>query len=263
MKKLTTKLAAGGYYDHIYHTEEEAKALNLDYVPIREASYVGQWVLLDDGFVTPVCWLLKPEGKPARMCRVGNGMFDIIQKKRPITSEEKENRYSISGKSGFNLWKDKKIDRNDLKILKFVHEYIMTGDAFKAFAHVQKIKGRKRWAGHELKGFMQNKELKAMIRDEVKTVLSKLGVSDEYIVSKYKDIIEDLDEKTSDRIRCLETLTDIAGTKDRETNITTTEGFIGFNKNQLKDGEESFMEIGDKEETKVIGAAHFKETKTS
>ena len=85
---------------------------------------------------------------------------------------------------------------------------------------------------------MKKEEVQKMVSEERKKVLQEEGVSSNWIVARYKDIIE-FGEKDSDKLRSLDSLSKISGlfsTETKQEQLTVWSGFTDEQMEALKDG---------------------------
>ena len=73
-----------------------------------------------------------------------------------------------------------------------------------------------------------------MISEETKKILGEVGIDEEYLLIKTKDIIDNYDARDSDKLRALEMMMKIAGMfpNDKKTESLTV--FQGFTREQLQ-----------------------------
>ena len=81
---------------------------------------------------------------------------------------------------------------------------------------------------------LQTKRITKLINEETKKILGEVGIDEEYLLSRTKDIIDNYDARDSDKLRALEMMMKIAGMfpNDKKTESLTV--FQGFTKEQLQ-----------------------------
>ena len=81
---------------------------------------------------------------------------------------------------------------------------------------------------------LKTKRIKKLVSEETKKMLGEVGIDEEYLLAKVKDIIDNFDARDSDKLRALEMMMKIAGMfpNDKKTESLTV--FQGFTKEQLQ-----------------------------
>ena len=237
--------AIKGIDNYIYDNIKEFQALKPDtpYVEIWRQANEGDWVKTDDGYF---CQILKKGNVGAtQYVRTILGMFSIKNEKVEMLGEEGivENIYSFSG--NYKAIQDYK--KNDLSAKETLFaRYIASGvDAIESFRKVYPNAKKESYIKDKTQRLLKKESVQKMIKDEIKEVLAEEGVTPEWIVAKYRDIV-DLSERDTDKLRSLDALSKISGLFDTEQKKEQLTVWAGFSPEQL----EALNSGG---ETKLIG----------
>ena len=82
-----------------------------------------------------------------------------------------------------------------------------------------------------------------MVKEEIQKILNEEGVTPEWIIGKYRDIVA-LSDSDSNKLRSLESLTKIAGlfdTEKKQEQLTVFQGFTPKQLEALQGGKETNM----------------------
>ena len=81
---------------------------------------------------------------------------------------------------------------------------------------------------------LKTTRVKKLISEETKKMLGEVGIDEEYLLSKIKEIIEGMESRDSDKLRALEMMMKVAGMfpNDKKTESLTV--FQGFSREQLQ-----------------------------
>tara|TARA_R110001599_G_scaffold15629_3_gene65160 strand:+ start:122 stop:955 length:834 start_codon:yes stop_codon:yes gene_type:complete len=198
----------------------------------------GDWVYTDDGFI---CQILKKSSvnhpgykTPRTMIRTVCGSFICEQKSHTILGDNGivENIYTFSGNSKAvkSYVKDRKMNNREFLFARYVVSGSKPTSAYKkAYPEAKNENYIKR----KSKILLQKKEIRTMVDEEIQSILNGEGVTPEWIIAKYKDII-DLSESDSNKLRSLESLTKIAGLFDTDKKQEQLTVFQGFTPKQLE-----------------------------
>lgn len=198
----------------------------------------GDWVYTDDGFI---CQILKKSSvnhpgykTPRTMIRTVCGSFICEQKSHTILGDNGivENIYTFSGNSKAvkSYVKDRKMNNREFLFARYVVSGSKPTSAYKkAYPEAKNENYIKR----KSKILLQKKEIRTMVDEEIQSILNGEGVTAEWIIAKYKDII-DLSESDSNKLRSLESLTKIAGLFDTDKKQEQLTVFQGFTPKQLE-----------------------------
>ena len=243
---------------YLFDNIEEFKALKPEEVisgSWREGNE-GDWVTTDDGYVVEILkksLISHPKyEKPRTYVRTVCGSYIVEQKSHQILGEQgiAENIYHFSGNNDSK--KDYRQDRK-LKSREFVFaRYVAEGnDVISAYRKAYPRAKDKKYIAEKTSTLLNKKEIRTMVKEEIKKILDDEGVTPKWIIEKYKDIA-DVSERDSDRLRSLEALSKISGLFETDTKKEQLAVFQGFTPEQL----ESF----NGKETKLVAAGE-KESK--
>tara|TARA_R100000234_G_scaffold99847_2_gene68539 strand:+ start:3655 stop:4398 length:744 start_codon:yes stop_codon:yes gene_type:complete len=234
-------------YDNI--KEFEAFQPNKPLVYDWRLSNEGDWVLTDDDFVCQI--LKKGNVGTTEYVRTVLGMFSINNNNVKMLGDEGivENIYSFSG--NYKAIQDyKKSDLNAKETL--FARYIASGvDAIESFRKVYPNAKKESYIKDKTQRLLKKENVQKMIKEEIKEVLAEEGVTPEWIIAKYRDIV-DLSERDTDKLRSLDALSKIAGLFDTEQKKEQLTVWAGFSPEQLE-------AINNGGETKLIGHQDKKE----
>ena len=187
----------------------------------------GDWVLTDDGCV---CQILKKSKIGKKMCiRTLCGTYDVNGSVQMIGDNGiVDNIYSFSGKHSFDT------DKVSAKQHLFA-QYVAKGDnAIDAYKKAHPDAKSESYIKHRTSSLLKTESVQKMIKKEIQEVLASEGVTPEWIIGKYKTVV-DIADKESDCLRALESLTKIAGMFDtQDTKSEQLTVWAGFSPEQLE-----------------------------
>ena len=198
----------------------------------------GDWVYTDDGYI---CQILKkskvshPGYKTSRtMIRTVCGSFICEQKSHKILGENGivENIYTFSGNynATYSRSKDRKLKNREFLFAR----YVAAGEnAVDAYKKAYPMAEDKKYIKEKSNFLLKKEEIRTMVKEEIKKILSEEGVTPEWLIGKYRDIV-DLSERDSDKLRSLESLAKISGLFDTEAKKEQLTVFQGFTSKQLE-----------------------------
>ena len=214
---------------YLYDNLGEFQAFVQD-VPVSEdwrLADEGDWVLTDDGYV---CQILKKSKIGKKMCiRTLCGTYDVTAKFDMIGEKGiADNIYSFSGKHSFDT--DKVSGKQQL-----FAQYVAKGDnAIEAYKKSHPDAKSESYIKRRTSSLLKTESVQKMIKKEIQEVLASEGVTPEWIIGKYKNVV-DIADKESDCLRALESLTKIAGLFDtQETKSEQLTVWAGFSPEQLE-----------------------------
>jgi len=186
----------------------------------------GDWVLTDDGYVCQVFRLAKI-GK--KMClRTLCGTFNTdVNTKMLGENGIVDNIYSFSGKhSSYDKISGKQ---------KLFAQYVARGDnAINAYKKAHPDAKSESYIKHRTSSLLKTESVQKMIKKEIQECLASEGVTPEWIIGRYKTIV-DVADRESDCLRALESLTKIAGLFDtQDTKSEQLTVWAGFTPEQLE-----------------------------
>ena len=184
----------------------------------------GDWVLTDDAYV---CQVLR---KCKKMCmRTLCGTYDVGAKFQMLGENGiVDNIYSFSGKHSFDT--DRVSGRQQL-----FAQYVAKGDnAIEAYKKSHPDAKSESYIKHRTSSLLKTESVQKMIKKEIQECLSSEGVTPEWIIGKYKTVV-DVADRESDCLRALESLTKIAGMFDtQDTKSEQLTVWAGFSPEQLE-----------------------------
>ena len=166
------------------------------------------WVLTDDGYVCQVLRLSKIGKKMCLRTLCGTFNTDVNTK---MLGEDGivDNIYSFSGKYSSDT--DKISGRQQL-----FAQYVAKGDnAIEAYKKSHPDAKSESYIKHRTSSLLKTESVQKMIKKEIQECLASEGVSPEWIIGKYKNLV-DMADRESDCLRALESLTKIAGLFDTQ-----------------------------------------------
>ena len=214
---------------YLYDNLNEFKAFVQDIAVIEDwrQGMEGDWILTDDECV---CQVLKRSKIGKKMCiRTLCGTFDVGAKFQMLGEKGiADNIYSFSGKHSFDT------DRVSGKQQLFA-QYVAKGDnAIDAYKKSHPDAKSESYIKHRTSSLLKTESVQKMIKKEIQECLASEGVTPEWIIGKYKTVI-DVAERDSDCLRALESLTKIGGlfdTQDKKSEELTV--WAGFSPEQLE-----------------------------
>ncbi len=224
----------------LYDDESEFYAFNPNETIVGDWRHgdVHDWVSTDDGYICQVLARTKlnhPGYKnPRTMIRTVCGSFIVEQKTHKMLGEfgVAQNIYTFSGNydAKYEREKDRKLKSREFLFARYVASGDNTMNAYKKA--YPKAKNEKYIRG-KVSTLLNKEEVKTMVKEEIKKILTEEGVSPEWIIAKYKDIA-DISDRDSDRLRSLEALAKMAGLFDTEKKQEQLTVFTGFTPEQME-----------------------------
>ena len=198
----------------------------------------GDWVYTDDGYI---CQILKksqvshPGYKtPRTMIRTVCGSFICEQKSHKILGDKGvvENIYTFSGnsKAKISYVKDRKMINREFLFAR----YVASGEnALTAYKKAYPMAKNENYIKKKSNFLLQKEEIRSMVKEEIQKILNEEGVTPEWIIGKYRDIVA-LSDSDSNKLRSLESLTKIAGLFDTEKKQEQLTVWTGFTEEQME-----------------------------
>ena len=208
-------------------TVSEAKERKIAYLEDwRQVIREGDWIKTDDGYVAQVIKLGYLNTKLQKDGYVGicTGTF-LMRKGVELTTEKRECRSTFDGK-----FPNKTIRLNE-RVKEFVQLYASGIDRITAYMQVWPT-DEPRYARVRSDALLKHEGVKKLLREEVKTALEKLGIDDEWLLTKYKTVVENTRSDTA-RLRAMDSLSEITGLKSKDTQKTSVTLFQGLDSNEL------------------------------
>ena len=214
----------------------------------------GEWVFTDDGFVCQILRKLdvKENDESSVSCiRTVCGTFIAKDTSKEMLGEDgfAENIYTFSGtnssKSKFNKRK-----RNSRELL--FARYIAEGrDSVEAYKLAYPDARNSRYIKKRTERLLKTETINKMITDERRKKLDEEGVTDNWLIERYKTIA-DLAENDNAKLRSLDSLAKISGlldTEEKKSEELTI--WAGFSPEQLeevkKDGKPQIIAHAEKD----------------
>ena len=218
-----------GTRHYLYDNLEEFKALVPD-IPITHSWRTGKegdWIITDDNCV---CQILKKSMIGKETCiRTVCGTYSIDTASTMLGERGiADNIYSFSGKYSSDS------DRMSGK-QKLFAQYVARGDnAIDAYRKSHPDAKSESYIKHRTSSLLKTENVQKMIKKEIQECLASEGVTPEWIIGKYKTVV-DIADKESDCLRALESLTKIAGMFDtQDTKSEQLTVWAGFSPEQLE-----------------------------
>ena len=208
----------------------------------------GDWVYTDDGYI---CQILKKSSvshpgykTPRTMIRTVCGSFICEQKSHKILGDKGvvENIYTFSGnsKAKISYVKDRKMNNREFLFAR----YVASGEnALSAYKKAYPMAQNENYIKKKSNFLLQKEEIRTMVKEEIQKILNEEGVTPEWIIGKYRDIVA-LSDSDSNKLRSLESLTKIAGlfdTEKKQEQLTVFQGFTPKQLEALQGGKETNM----------------------
>ena len=230
---------------YLYDNVEEFKVFvpDTDYSEDWREGTEGDWVLTDDDYV---CQILRMSKIGKKTCiRTLCGTFDVNGSYKMFGDDGiVDNIYSFSGKYSFDS--DKITGKQRL-----FAQYVAKGDnAVDAYKKAHPDAKSESYIKHRTSSLLKTESIQKMIKKEIQECLASEGVTPEWIIGKYKTIV-DIADKESDCLRALESLTKISGLFDtqekKSEQLTVWAGFSPEQLEALKNGNEKLIAHAEKE----------------
>ena len=234
-----------GIHHYLYDDIQEFQALKPDTLYVEDWRHAneGDWVLTDDGYI---CQILKKGDIGAKVfVRTVLGMFVIDAKNVKMLGDEGivENIYSFSGNyKTIQAYKKNNINAKETLFARYVASGI---DKIEAFKKVYPSAKKDSYIKDKTQRLLKKESVQSMIKDEIKKVLADEGVTPEWIIGQYRDIVS-LSERDTDKLRSLDALSKISGLFDTEQKKEQLTVWAGFSPEQLE-------ALNNGGETKLIG----------
>jgi hypothetical protein len=192
----------------------------------------GDWVFTDD---MHICQVLKRgtiyekvDQRSKDFIRTVCGTFIIQKKCHKMMGEYgiPENIYAFSGnfRAKRTYQGENKLNNKEFLFARYVAEGYDTVDAYKK---VYKKSKSPQYIERKTSSMLKKESIRKMVKEEIKKILEEEGVTNEWIIGRYRDIA-DLAERDSDKLRSLESLSKISGlfeTEKKQEQLTVWQGF--------------------------------------
>ena len=229
-----------GIENYLYDDAEEFRAFNpdIDIVGNWRVGTTRDWVYTDDGYVLQILKrsALKHPGykTPRNVVLTICGSYIIEQKTHQILGEKgvAQNIYSFSGNYDaiYERAKERKLNNREFLFA----QYVAAGDgAVSAYKKAYPKAKDEDYIKKKTNVLLKKEEIRTMVKEEIKKILADEGVSPEYVVQKYKMIV-DLSDRDTDKLRSLEALSKMLGLFDTEKKQEQLTVFQGFTPEQME-----------------------------
>jgi hypothetical protein len=220
---------------HVYEDLSELPQ-GLVYLKDWRKAEIGDWVLADDGCILQVLRknsMAKRRGKVRVAYTVGTctGTF-LVSNNNQMDTIRRKNIYSMSGKHTQQSAIDrKKMTSNEALFAFHLASGLSPEDSYIKSFRTKSHKYAKIQAGILVK----SERVRKAMKEELKPVLSALGISPELVLEGIKDIATDEEAKHSDKLKALFELGEILELKETQK-VTEVTGalFQGFEPQQLE-----------------------------
>lgn len=225
MPNVVEYVGKKGKEAHYVYPRAEADREGIPYVEKwREVEREGQWVLTDDGYVVEALAISKMRGG-SRTIRTCTGTF-LISPSIVLDTKPRESRYTLNG-IPVNRQPFRMTDRIEV----WARLYANGMNPFKAFRQVFGGSSTAH-AERRIHYLLRQREVMDVVKDELDSLLKKLGIDEEFILKNFKELAEDADNDNA-RIAATKALANIVGLmKPREP--ASSNVFLGFQTEELK-----------------------------
>ena len=195
----------------------------------RESS-TGDWILTDDGQVCRILYrgTFKNGNEYVRTILGSYPVRDAIQ----ITGKIADDIYRFTK---YTTHRKQRIDEKKPNSREIVFaKYVANGmPPEQAYLRLYKTNDSQ-YSKTASTALLKTTRVKKLITEETKKMLGEVGIDEEYLLSRTKDIIDNYDARDSDKLRALEMMMKIAGMfpNDKKTESLTV--FQGFSREQLQ-----------------------------
>mgnify|MGYP003134857801 CR=1 FL=1 len=247
-----------GIKNFLYDSEKEFNILmpNCEIKGNWRECHEGDWAYTDDMFV---CQILKRSPifdevsqKNKTLVRTVCGTYIVERHTMKMLGDRgiPDNIYAFS-KTFNSKVRYQKDNKRQIKEVLFA-KYVARGDnVVSAFKKVFKGANNKSYISRKTNELLKKESVVKMVKKEVELILKNEGVTPEWIVEQYKQIV-DLSERDTDKLRSLEALSKMSGLFDTEKKTEQISvGFAGFldpAQKELLDGEETRVIEDDSQE---------------
>ncbi len=216
-----------GNKEYVFDNEEEFRNM-LPLEPLKadwKTAPIGSYVLTDDSQVVKILH------KEHNYVRTLLGMRRT-DKDYTLEGEPAKNIYSFAKDvDHYEAVKNRK-SPTSREIL--FARYVADGkEAIEAYLSAYRTNNYK-YAKHQAKILLKQERIIRMISKENSKSLEKMGIDSDYLFSKTKEVIENLDGKDSDKLRAIELLMKIKDMFPKEEKREALTVFQGFSNEQLK-----------------------------
>lgn len=222
MRTVSYKGRSGPESHTIYDIEEAQELAIPFYEDWRTAQQKGDYVKTEDGFVVEVLNVGRRDDKLVWI-RTCTGSYTALQN---LTAEDRECRWTFNGRNP---------GRNDTRPNKIFARMVAHGmDLVEAYMQTHpRAKNRQR-ARYRAMALFESKSVQKIVSEELGDILTKLGITKEYVLKGYKDLVEDADSD-SVKISALNSLSKVVGLITEKKEETRAGLFLGFSRDEMKE----------------------------
>jgi len=216
--------------EHVVYDSLDEVPKDLRYLDDWRKGEVGDWILTDDDCVLQVLrvgYLSRPTAKERTMKYVGTctGTF-IAQSDYKMDADRRDQIYTFSGRTPMDYVENReRITACETAFAQFIAAGMNRKDAYMSAFETKNPKHATHMAGI----LMKQERVRTVVREELKPVLSKLGINAEFVLDGIRSIAE-AGERDGDKLKALFELADILEIKEKKKEITAIGGavFKGF-----------------------------------
>ena len=210
---------------------------------------VGEWVRADDGHIIQILRagsMLSQGRYSTSYVGTCTGTF-ICSDKSKMDTNKRKNIYSFGGdKTQYESVRDREnLTAQEAIFAKYIARQIPPEEAYqKAFGTKEK-----KYAKIRAGVLMKTERVVKAVSEELDDVFEELGVDLRYLVGSAKNVVDDEENRTSDKLSALKMLWDAKGVvkKEKQTQITGAV-FQGFKDKELQNVQVRELGAGNKEE---------------
>lgn len=202
---------------HKIYTVDEAVAAGISPVPWKSA-VTGEWAISDDGFVMEVFrqWRSK---RGVNLIQTVRGTF--LSSGLKFLNEKRESRSTYTGKS----YDGKFYFSDRLKL--WAVRVAAGGNPESVYREIFGDKTSKRYVAEKVARLLREEEVLEFMKAELKPIMEKLGITQEFVLKGYLDMYRDGDISEHVRLKCLNEMAVLTGVKDKDE-APIGGGFLGF-----------------------------------
>lgn len=201
---------------HEIYSRQEADELSMAYVPWREAK-CGDWCLTDDDFVMEVFWQALNKGR--NMIRNVRGTF-MASPGLKCLNEPRDCRSTYTGKK----YMDRFYFSTRLKAWAVLVAHGSNPE--KAYTEIFGTTSKK-YVAERVKLLLAREEVIEFMKSELKPILEKLGITQEFVIKGYLDMFKE-SENEHVRFKVLNEMALLTGVKETDDEDPTKGKFLGF-----------------------------------
>lgn len=226
----------GGPEAHYIYSKREADQRGIPYFEKwRDFERVGQWVLTDDQQVVEVlaCGKMRTGTRWLRTC---TGTF-LSSPGTTLDTKPRDSRYTFNGLKP----KDQPF-RVTHRIDTWARLFAQGKDPIKTYLQIFR-NASEATAEARVHTLLQKEEVRAIVKEEIDSIMKELGIDDKYVIQGYKDLFEGADNDNV-RLNSLNKIATIRGVlQPKQNQGTVTNVFAGFGEQKLAQ-----LEAGDQGE---------------